>query len=264
MKTLRFIGMALFAVLMCVNFASCSSSDDDPTEDFPQYELVTNGKKLTKIEYTLSDPYNDFIEVWNFNYDNEGKLIEATFTDSYNNQTKTRYTWNNNIINAHETIDYKNNTGYEYTYNLKNGLVQNNDIKYNETRRPKEIMGSTIMWDEDMLNRISTPYQVSENQTKYDTTQYYYKENGVRCKGYNPFIPFILIDEETECLFIVHPEIAGMRSTQIPISFLDQDVVGGMSQGTYSHKLDNEGYISEFRIKNKGGRSEYIYTMTWE
>lgn len=262
------IGMALVAVLMCVNFASCSSGDDDPTEELPQYELVTNGKKLTKIEYTLSGSYNDFIEVWDFSYDSEGKLIEATFTDSYKNETKTRYTWNNRVINAHKKVDYKGSSTsdeiYEYTYNLENGLVQNYDIKYNETRRPKEIMGSTIMWDEDMLNRISTPYQVSENQTKYDFTQYYYKENGVTCKGYNPFIPFMLIDEETEFLFIVHPEIAGMRSTQIPISFLDQDVLGGMTQGTYSHKLDNEDYISEFRTKEKGGRSEYIYTLTWQ
>ena len=31
MKTFRMIGMALMAVLMCVNFTSCSE-DDDPTE----------------------------------------------------------------------------------------------------------------------------------------------------------------------------------------------------------------------------------------
>ena len=268
MKTFRFIGMALFAVLMCVNFTSCSS-DDDPTDESPQYELVTSGKKLAKIEYTLSDPTNDFIEIWDFTYDSEGKLIEATFTDSYNNKTKTRYTWNNNLINVHEMKDYNSDvtqdTEYMYTYNFKNGLVQNlHDIKYDDTNRPKEIMGSTIMWDEDKLTRISTPYQVSENQTRYDFTQYYYSENGTTCNGYNPFIPFLPIDEERDFLFMVHPEIAGMRSTQIPVSYLDQDVLGDMTQGTYSHRLDNEGYISEFRKKEKGGRSDYIYTMTWK
>lgn len=175
MKTFRFIGMALFAVLMCVNFASCSS-DDDPTEESPQYELVTDGKKLAKIEFTLSDPTNDFIEIWDFTYDSEGKLIEATFTDSYNNKTKTRYTWNNNLINVHEMKDYNSDVTQDtesmYTYNLKNGLVQNlHNIKYNETRQPKEIMGSTIMWDEDMLYRISTEYQVSENMKTYSYNQ---------------------------------------------------------------------------------------------
>ena len=268
MKTFRFIGMALFAVLMCVNFASCSS-DDAPTEESPQYELVTDGKKLAKIEFTLSDPTNDFIEIWDFTYDSEGKLIEATFTDSYNNKTKTRYTWNNNLINVHEMKDYNSDVTQDtesmYTYNLKNGLVQNlHNIKYNETRQPKEIMGSTIKWDEDMLYRISTEYQVSENMKTYSHNQYYYKENGTKCNGYNPFVPFQLIDAEKDFLFIVHPEISGMRSIQIPVSYLVQGVLGGMTQGTYSHRLDNEGYISEFRKKEKGGRSDYIYTMTWK
>ena len=62
MKTFRFIGMALFAILMCVNFASCSSSDDDPTEekedekvDFTGYtstDLKINGKT-----FWLDDDY---------------------------------------------------------------------------------------------------------------------------------------------------------------------------------------------------------------
>ena len=33
MKTLRMIGMALFAVLMCVNFVACGSSDNEPGID---------------------------------------------------------------------------------------------------------------------------------------------------------------------------------------------------------------------------------------
>lgn len=33
MKTLRLIGMAIVAVMMCVNFASCSKDDDDKSGD---------------------------------------------------------------------------------------------------------------------------------------------------------------------------------------------------------------------------------------
>lgn len=29
MKAFRLIGMALFAIMMCVNFTACSSDDDD-------------------------------------------------------------------------------------------------------------------------------------------------------------------------------------------------------------------------------------------
>lgn len=271
MKTFKFWWLALVAILLCVNFTSCSK-DDGPTEESPQYELVTAGKKLAKIEYTLSDPTNDFIEIWDFTYDSEGKLIKATFTDSYNNKTKTRYTWNNNLINVQEMKDYNGDliqdTKDTYTYNLKNGLVQDwYNIKYNETGRPKEIMGSTIVWNKDELIGISTPYRVSENHTTYNFTYNYYSKNGTKCKGYNPFIILLLIDEERDFLFMVHPEIAGMRSTQIPVAYDHQYVLndmGIMTQGTYSHRLDDEGYISEFRKKEKDGWCEYIYTMTWK
>ena len=164
-------------------------------------------------------------------------------------------------------IDYNSDvtqdTEYTYTYNLKNGLVQDL-IKYNEKGRPKEISGSTIMWDEDKLTRISTPFQVSENQTRHVFTQYYYAKNGTTCNGYYPFIPLGPVNKEEDFLFIIHPELVGMRSTQIPVSFLYSGIGNTTIQGTYTHRLDDEGYISEFREKDKGGWCEYIYTMTWK
>ena len=42
MKTLRFFGMALFAVLMCVNLASCSSDDIEPNESQKGKEVVVS------------------------------------------------------------------------------------------------------------------------------------------------------------------------------------------------------------------------------
>ena len=39
MKTLRFIGMALFAVLMCVNFASCSNDDGVENQEPQKYTI---------------------------------------------------------------------------------------------------------------------------------------------------------------------------------------------------------------------------------
>ena len=76
MKTFRFIGMALFAVLMCVNFASCSSSEDDPTEEPEEGDVVVSGKKIAKIVGTSEEsPYS---ETYTFSYDSKGRLIEAT------------------------------------------------------------------------------------------------------------------------------------------------------------------------------------------
>jgi len=38
MKTFRLIGMALFAIMMCVNFTACSSDDDE--ENFESSLIV--------------------------------------------------------------------------------------------------------------------------------------------------------------------------------------------------------------------------------
>ena len=43
MKTLRFIGMALFAVLVCVNFAACSNGENTPTTEEQEFYTVKIG-----------------------------------------------------------------------------------------------------------------------------------------------------------------------------------------------------------------------------
>lgn len=40
MKTLRFIGMALLAVVMCVNFAACSDNDEEKAESDNLTEII--------------------------------------------------------------------------------------------------------------------------------------------------------------------------------------------------------------------------------
>ena len=65
MKTFRMIGMALFAILMCVNLSSCSSSDDDQTEEPEEGGVIVSGKKIVKF-ITES---GDWKETWLFKYD---------------------------------------------------------------------------------------------------------------------------------------------------------------------------------------------------
>lgn len=55
MKTLRFIGMALLALVLCVNFTACSDDDDEP-------ETVTD---LIGTTWSGTNPYTDFgVEVY--------------------------------------------------------------------------------------------------------------------------------------------------------------------------------------------------------
>lgn len=67
MKTLRLIGMALLAVVLCVNFTACSDDDDEPvTGNFEGTWGLTHSKgsvydsssgQKTPFEFTC-DPYN--------------------------------------------------------------------------------------------------------------------------------------------------------------------------------------------------------------
>ena len=87
MKTLRMIGIALFAVLMCVNFASCSS-EEDVEPDVPQKPK----------EYMVSLGFTGEISV------SESTLSRASGNDLYGI----------NVLCCPATGDTKNYTAYAY------------------------------------------------------------------------------------------------------------------------------------------------------
>ena len=52
MKTLRFIGMAIIAVVISVNFVACSSDDDDENEsNSPLVGTWVNIENRNSVEY---------------------------------------------------------------------------------------------------------------------------------------------------------------------------------------------------------------------
>lgn len=259
--------MAMLAVSLCVNFSSCSKEESIST---PQYELAP-GKRLTQIELTLSNHDSDYRETWDFEYDSEGKLIESTYTDENGNIRQYKYTWNNNSIEVYEKFAYRNESinDQEYVsganYNLKNGLIQKSELKYNEDGHPVKDGSATFMWDEDALSRVTSESYTTENTKVVFGIQMYYSANTASCNGYNPYIPLNYSPISGSFITIAHPEIAGMRSNKIPNRYLDWDPLhGGTTQGTYSHRLDNDGYIAEFRIKENSSYIEEVYTMTWK
>ena len=62
MKTFRLIGMALLAVVMCVNFVSCSDDDEEPIKN--DDGVITNQKQLMQIKMVDSETIT-----WDFTYD---------------------------------------------------------------------------------------------------------------------------------------------------------------------------------------------------
>ena len=82
MKTFRLIGMALLAVVTCLNFTSCSDDDNEEPERNDD-GIVTNQKRLVRIySNNVGEYIHDFI------YDSKGRLS----TMFYYNYTYN-YTW---------------------------------------------------------------------------------------------------------------------------------------------------------------------------
>jgi hypothetical protein len=127
MKTFRLIGMAVMAVLMCVNFAACSS-DDDPTE-----EPTTD---LSKI----------IIGTWVQDGDDDIMVIKSDKT----------LTWYEN-----ET-DYKNNEiSYKCQWEIKGEWLKiYYEGRIHNEARPKEVKNNIIVWKDydDYENDYSDSY----------------------------------------------------------------------------------------------------------
>ena len=112
--------MALFAVLMCVNFASCSSSDDDPTKE-KEEEVIVKEKKLTEL--TEKSSFSSQPIVYKFSYDSKGCLSEIQFQEyekdgSYSVIEYFYYVWDGNKISVSGT------RGTNSTYYLKNSKIE--------------------------------------------------------------------------------------------------------------------------------------------
>lgn len=100
MKTLKFIGMAILAVIMSISFVACSSDDNDENEKDHFVSIITNGA-------WSQDGDNDIISI---SKDGTGFMFENS--TSYNSNTKTGYSfswvYSNNTITIKTTGYYEN------------------------------------------------------------------------------------------------------------------------------------------------------------
>ena len=255
MKTFRLIGAALLAVLMCANFASCSK-DDDANIDTGGEDVVVGEKKLVKM---VSNE-----ETYTFSYDNEGRLSSAIETDDDGDKYSYKFVWGDDAVVVkyeYETaFGYNNGKTYTETYTLKDGLVQNwmsdnhsGIYSYNSSNRLIKaeftyLLGYTVnaVWDKDKLVSVDT------NDT-YEAILTY----GETCKkGYFPLISDVI--GLGDVLFMVHPEIAGMRTNQLPNTYSPDD-----EEISMTYEYDKEGYISKIKLKDNDGNTD-TYTLTWK
>ena len=104
MKTLRFIGMAVIAVIMSVNFMACS---DDDHEDDKQSNTIIGTWEVTG-DSDSDEEHNAIGEIYTF-YSN-GTVLNEWENDFYT------YNYKLNSDNTILSIDYEDGDGYEEMY----------------------------------------------------------------------------------------------------------------------------------------------------
>ena len=220
MKTFRLIGMALLAVVMSINFTSCSDDDEEPIKN--DDGIITNQKRLMEIKETNAE---GSIEIYTFSYDSKGRLISVT--DSWNGKEHytTRFTWGNNTIIATSDDDDANTYTLTdnlvrkqqgdgeyskiFTYNSSNQLIKVDEM---DERHSSDDCSYTYTWDNGKMTKYIYKENNSENSYVYE-----YTYNGKTCKGWFPNIE----DEswtplDDDYIFFAHPELIGMRTNQLP------------------------------------------------
>lgn len=227
MKTFRLIGMALLAVVMCVNFTSCSD-DDDPIKN--DDGIITNQKKLMEIKETSDDGY---ISIYTFSYDNQSRLTSIVDNeDGHSDNNIINFTWGNNTIIATKRGDARrtytlsdnlvrkqqNNEGASkaFTYNSSNQLIK---VDETDERHSGDDCSYTYTWDNGKMTKHIYKENNSEKSYVYE-----YTYNGKTCKGWFPNMEDEGWDAlDDDYIFFAHPELVGMRTNQLPEQIFSKD-----------------------------------------
>ncbi len=260
MKTFRLIGMALVAVLMCLSFTSCDK-DDNPENN----ENDTNQKKLVKLVITEEENgKTNGGMMYAFTYDSKGRVVSISMTEGINSSTQytytESYTWNGNTI----VEKYKDNTT-TYTLNtdgmvIKSAYSSGDDVfTYNSLNHLNTIQDDdetrTLSWDKDKLTEVVTQ--------GYDGNyKNIYSYSGKTCNGYSIPLAVMIYDMQYSSLPLVHPELFGCRSTQLPDEILSKDYDDDDS-GKITYTFDKDNYVETIIVTYSEGYI-YKYTCTWE
>ena len=274
MKTFRMIGIALFAVLMCVNFASCGNDDgeipSDPTGDSPTNQ-PTNEKKLVQV--MIYDDEEALEEIIEFKYDENGNLIKA---DESGGET-LNYIWeSNNSVTCKWDMEDEDFVKYSLT-NGKVTRIQTHELSYNpiigEYDGYYDYYGYFDYDKDGHLKEIGGEYDGEKepsysytwdngNLTSFDSKRCFYDYKTY--KGFFPlFFDYVGFNKE-EYIFMALPELVGIKTKNLPKMIID-----GSNTYTFEYEFNQDNYIISCTVNKEDGgdysyNEEYYYEFVWE
>lgn len=272
MKTFRLIGMAIWAMVMCVNFTACSSDTSELESD--ENGITTNQKRLVELRMTDDD---GCLEITKYSYDSKGKLLSANYGESdnyYDDNNIYTFTWG-----ADRIIETRGRSATTYT--LEGGLIKSlsgerGTFSYNANKQLTKYQDvsddysyiQSYIWDGEKLTKI-----VKTETSKYDQYPdedvYELSYSGKTCKGYLPIMVWKV--EDGYRLWEAHPELIGMRCTQLPDEMHIKDNHYQYDESIqYAYTFDKDGYVESctkvtiYKDAYNTSINTTIYTFKWE
>lgn len=255
------IGMALAAVLLCVNLTSCDKDDDELTGGTSGGATNTPGnggyanngeKKLAKImEYRIEDGYKKLSESIEFVYGENGNVVKTIEGwrgyDSGNWNTDTyEYIWNSNYS---FTVSWDEDDDDYEKFVIDNGRISKQiwiEDDYRETYYLKYDKGQLKEYGEYYEDGEQDTYLslswsdgklVSITESERYTTSFLYGEKTCK-KGFFPLLNYLIEGFDENYIFTAQPELVGLKMTYLPTQ-----MISDYSTTTFEYELDSDGYI---------------------
>ena len=271
--------MVLFAILMCVNFASCSSSHDDLNEEndnkktkkllssitFYQVEELNEDWNKTIYQFTYNDEKllssvtnnrND-LKI-DFEWSSGGYIVDVTVTNQGSVKSEGRY-WTDNNDFLWRGEGYGTEMDIEYD---ANGHLDRYILKSYKTTKCKWI------WSNDNIAKFEHVYDLTNGTSSldYEETYTYYldKENKhpIMDIWYSLYFSSLSLTGYDSFLVMAHPSLLGKCNKNV-IKSRNYKNDKHSYNIEYTYEFDSENYptkITETNTTNGGSRT---YTLTW-
>lgn len=268
--------MAVIACFVCFQFTCCSKGVDINGDE----ENFANEKYLISMERHSESGWG---EILRFTYDEDNRVERIQYVDGNPASAESPDYYENFIVVWDENgftqksmdyygeeIDYimsnervtqvttNESDGYSvdyYTYDSSNRFIFRKGLSSHDVNFYNL---SSVEWNNNKIVK----FRYTENRPISDYHEVKY--NDKICKGFLPYIWTEYLASEYDFPLIVHPELVGLRTNQLPSQFIfDDSHVREFS----SYTFDADGYVTSFieTDKHKDGDT-YVtqYYFTWQ